>query len=112
MKTGLGQDAWKCEGWSHYQTSTGADSLKFTLETEDRVPRAEHIDREWLRRNVPAFIGAEDWPSGSPDLNPVDCFGGRGLPKVPQQRGQSEDIRRESSGRDPPLETVRAAIAE
>jgi hypothetical protein len=22
--------------------------------------------------NVPAFIGAEDWPSGSPDLNPLD----------------------------------------
>jgi len=27
---------------------------------------------EWLRRNVPAFIIAEDWPSGSPDLNPRD----------------------------------------
>jgi len=22
--------------------------------------------------NVPAFIGAEDWPSGSPDLNALD----------------------------------------
>jgi len=28
--------------------------------------------QEWLRRNVPAFISAEDWPSGSPDLNPLD----------------------------------------
>jgi len=27
---------------------------------------------EWLRRNVPAFISAEDWPSGDPDLKPLD----------------------------------------
>lgn len=26
----------------------------------------------WLRNNVPEFISAEDWPSGSPDLNPLD----------------------------------------
>jgi len=30
------------------------------------------MTQEWLRRNVPAFISAEDWPSGSPDLNPLD----------------------------------------
>ena len=28
--------------------------------------------QEWLRRHVPAFISAEDWPSGNPDLNPLD----------------------------------------
>jgi inhibitor of nuclear factor kappa-B kinase subunit alpha len=28
--------------------------------------------QEWLRRNVLAFVRAEDWPSGSPDLNPLD----------------------------------------
>jgi len=28
--------------------------------------------QEWLRRNIPTFISAEDWPSGSPDLNPWD----------------------------------------
>jgi len=27
---------------------------------------------EWLRRNLLAFISAEDWPSGSPDLKPLD----------------------------------------
>jgi len=26
----------------------------------------------WLQRNVPAFISTENWPSGSPDLNPQD----------------------------------------
>jgi hypothetical protein len=28
--------------------------------------------QEWLRRNVLAFISAEDWPSLSPDLNSLD----------------------------------------
>jgi len=26
--------------------------------------------KEWLLRNIPAFIIAEDWPSGNPDLKP------------------------------------------
>ena len=34
-------------------------------------PKAK-TTQEWLRKNVPAFISAEDWPSGSPDLNPRD----------------------------------------
>jgi len=32
----------------------------------------------------------------------VDYFGGQGLPKASQQPGQSEEIPRENSGRDPP----------
>jgi hypothetical protein len=34
-------------------------------------PKAK-TTQEWLRRNVPAFISAEDWSSGSPDLNTRD----------------------------------------
>jgi len=34
----------KCEGWSRYQNSMGADSPKTSLETEYHVPKAEHID--------------------------------------------------------------------
>ena len=30
------------------------------------------MTNEWLQRNVPAFISGKDWPSGSPDLNPLD----------------------------------------
>jgi len=41
----------------------------------------------------------------------VGCFGARALPKVSQQRGQSEDIRRETAA-EIRLETVRAALAE
>jgi hypothetical protein len=34
-------------------------------------PKAK-TTQELLRRNVPAFISAENRPSGSPDLNPQD----------------------------------------
>lgn len=30
--------------------------------------------KEWLKNNVPEYISTEQWPSGSPDLNPVDNF--------------------------------------
>jgi len=40
---------------------------------QDSVPAQKaKTTQEWLRWNVPAFISAEDWPSGSPDLNPLD----------------------------------------
>jgi len=44
--------------WVFQQNSAPAHKAKMT--------------QEWLWRNVPAFISAEDWPSGSPDLNPLD----------------------------------------
>ena len=28
--------------------------------------------QEWLWRNLLAFISTENWPSGSPDINPLD----------------------------------------
>jgi hypothetical protein len=40
---------------------------------QDSVPAHKaKTAQKWLRRNVPAFISAEDWPSGSPDLKPMD----------------------------------------
>jgi inhibitor of nuclear factor kappa-B kinase subunit alpha len=44
--------------WVYQQDSAPAHKAKMT--------------QERLRRHVPAFISAEDWPSGSPDLNPLD----------------------------------------
>jgi hypothetical protein len=37
----------------------------------DPAHKAE-TTRYRLRRHVPAFISAKDWPLGSPDLNPLD----------------------------------------
>jgi len=40
---------------------------------EDSAPgHKAKTTQEWLRRNVLAFFSAENWPSGSPDLNPLD----------------------------------------
>jgi len=62
--------------------------------------------QEWLRKNVPAFIRAEVWPSGSPDLTPwtINCglFWKTWLAETSRQLGQPEEIPRESSGRDHP----------
>jgi hypothetical protein len=59
-----------------------------------------------MRRNVPAFISFEDWPSGSRDLNPLDyklwaILGDMAWRKRQKQPGQSEELPRESNGRDP-----------
>jgi len=42
----------------------------------------------------------------TPVLLTLDCFGVHGLPKASQQPGQSEEISRQSSGRDPPGEVA------
>jgi len=80
---------------------------KWVFQQDSAPAHKAKMTREWLWRHIPAFISAEDWPPRSPDLNPLDyktvgCFGGHGLPKASQQPGQSEEIPRESSGRDSP----------
>ncbi len=40
---------------------------------QDSAPRhGARATQDWLERNVPDFIWKEEWPSGSPDLNPLD----------------------------------------
>ena len=72
--------------------------------------------QEWLRRNVPAFISAEVWPSGSPDLNPRDHKLWAVLEDMAcQKRHNNLDSLKRSlmkAAAEIALETVRAAIAE
>jgi len=64
----------KFEGSSCYQNSTGADSPKSTLETEDHVPRAEYINPFnvvphqgwWTHESAPLLKGTY----------PYSCFEG------------------------------------
>ena len=78
-------------------------------------PKAK-TTQEWLRRNVPAFISAEDWASGSPDL----ILRGYKLrdvleDKACQKRHNNLDSLKTSlvkAAAEIPLETARAAIAE
>jgi hypothetical protein len=78
-------------------------------------PKSKTI-QEWLRRNVSAFTSAEDWPSGSPDLNPRDYKLWAALEDKTCQRCQNnlDSLKRSlvKAAAKNPLETVRAAIAE
>lgn len=40
---------------------------------QDSAPaHKSRLAQNWLRENLPEFIEHTDWPSGSPDLNPLD----------------------------------------
>jgi inhibitor of nuclear factor kappa-B kinase subunit alpha len=74
------------------------------------------MTQEWLRRNVPAFISAEDWPSGSPDLNPLDYKLQAVLEDMDCQKHHNnlDSLKRSlmKAAAEIPLKTVCAAIAE
>jgi len=44
---------------------------KWVFQQDSAPAHKAKTTQEWLRRNVPAFVNAEDWPLGSPDLNPL-----------------------------------------
>jgi hypothetical protein len=84
---------------------------------QDTVPAHKaKMTQEWLRRHVPASISTEDWPSGSPDLNPLDYKLWAVLEdKACQKRHNNLNSLKRSlvkAAAEFPLETVRAAIAE
>ena len=66
--------------------------------------------------NVPVFISAEDWPWGSPHLNPLDYKLWAVLEeRACQKRHNNLDRQKRSlvkAATETPLEKVRAAIAE
>ena len=66
--------------------------------------------------DVPAFISAEDWPSGSPDLNPLDFKLWTVLEGIAcRKRHNNLDSLKRSlvkAAAEIPLEMMRAAIAE
>jgi len=78
-------------------------------------PKAK-TTQEWLRSNNQAFIGAKDWPSGSPDLNPLDYKLWAVLEDMAcrKRRNSLDSLKRSlvKAAAEIPLETLRAAIAE
>jgi len=72
--------------------------------------------QEWLWRNVPSFISAEDWPSGSPDLSSREYKLWVVLEDMACQNRHNNlgNLKKslEKAAAEIHLETVRAAIAE
>lgn len=70
--------------------------------------------QRWLENNVPAFIRAEDWPSGSPDLNPLDyCLWSLLEQKACSKPHRNVEALKTSLTKavaEIPLETLRTAI--
>ena len=44
----------------------------WTFQQDSAPAHKAKTSQAWLRYNLPAFISSEEWPSGSPDLNPFD----------------------------------------
>jgi hypothetical protein len=74
------------------------------------------MTQEWLWKNVPAFISAEDWPLGSPDLNPLDYKLWAVLENTACRKCHNNlySLKRSlmKTAAEIPLETAHAAIAE
>jgi len=74
------------------------------------------MTQKWLQRNVPAYISTEDWPSGSPDLNPGDYKLWAVLEDMAYQKHHNnlDSLKRSlmKSAAEIPLEMMCAAIAE
>jgi inhibitor of nuclear factor kappa-B kinase subunit alpha len=45
---------------------------KWVFQQDSALAHKAKMTLEWLRRHVLTFISVEDWPTGSPDLNPLD----------------------------------------
>lgn len=98
---GLTNTLFNGERWIFQQDSAPAHKAKTT--------------QEWLRVNIPGFIAAEDWPSGSPDLNPLDYCLWSELEnmacKTPHRNLESLKKALIAAASTMSMETVRAAIA-
>lgn len=71
--------------------------------------------QKWLQDNIPGFIAASDWPSGSPDLNPLDYELWDILEQMACRKSHKnlESLKKsiQQAAAKIPLETVRACIA-
>jgi hypothetical protein len=89
---------------------------KWVFQQDSAPVHMARATQEWLRRNISAFISAEDWPLGSPDLNPLDYKLWAVLEDMACKKHHNnlDSLNRSlmKAAAQIPLETVRAMIAE
>ncbi|KAF0721301.1 Uncharacterized protein FWK35_00023996, partial [Aphis craccivora] len=117
------EDHRKClfdeDGVEAYRENVSIRSFKHQLMTMfiDSAPgHKAKTTQEWLENNVPNFIKASDWPSASPDLNPLDY----GLWNILEERAckkrhaNKESLKRSivKAAAEIPLETIRTCIEQ
>lgn len=47
-------------------------SRRWTFQQDSAPSHKARVNQDWLRKNVPHFISAQQWLSNSPDANPMD----------------------------------------
>jgi transposase len=47
---------------------------EFVFQQDGAPAHTSKQTQDWLQQNCPEFIGKEEWPPNSPDLNPLDYF--------------------------------------
>jgi len=89
---------------------------EWVLQQDSFPAQKDKTTHEWLRRNLLAFISAEDWPSGSADLGTLDnkLWAVLGNMACRKRHNSLESLRRSlvKAAAEIPLETERAATAE
>ena len=50
----------------HFQGSA------WSLQQDSAPSHGSKLTQAWIQRNIPSFIGKDEWPARSPDLNPLD----------------------------------------
>ena len=89
---------------------------KWVFQQDSAPAHNAKTTQEWLRRNIPGFISAEDWPFGSPDLNPLDNKLWAVLEEMAcrKRHDNLNSLKRYlvKAAAEIPLETVHAMIAE
>lgn len=53
-------------------STTLFDNKNWFFQQDSAPSHKAKSTQKWLRDNLPGFISAEEWPSSSPDLNPLD----------------------------------------
>jgi hypothetical protein len=96
--------------------TTVFNGQKWVFQRDSAPVHKAKTTQEWLRRSVPAFISAEDWPSESQDLNLLDYKLWAALEDMACRKCHNNldslKISLVKAAANIPLETARAATAE